>query len=87
MTQATSDYLNRPLRSAEEMTDDLELDVARLTWLQIALQDTITEHANITRDYPFLGDDTAAAAQRERGAIVNKIAELKERIATLRGTP
>lgn len=87
MTQATSDYLNRSLRSKEDMADDLEFDVTRLTWLQIALEDTIAEHGKITRDYPFLGDHTAISARRELGEIVSKIAELKERIATLRGTP
>lgn len=83
MTIAVSPYLNRPYRSAEEVADDLEFDIARLQWLRDALSVVIEEHTKITRDYPFLGDETAAAAQRELGAVKAKIEELRERIATL----
>lgn len=83
----TSDYLKRPLRSAEDMADDLEFDLIQLNCLQIAMKDVIEEHAKITRDYPFLGDETNFAAQKEIGAVEAKIAELNELIATLRGMP
>lgn len=83
MTIAVSTYLNRPYRSAQEVADDLEFDAVRLDWLRLALLSVIEEHAKITRDYPFLGDETAAAAQKEIGAVKAKIGELRERIATL----
>lgn len=85
MTLAVSPYLNRPYRSAAEVADDLEFDIMRLVWLRDMLSDVIKEHAKLNPDYPFLGDETAAAAQRELGSIDGKIAELKARIATLRG--
>lgn len=87
MTQATTDYLNRPLRSAEDMIDELVLEGMLLKALMRALELVMYEHSNISHDYSFLGNATAKAAKKEIGAVEAKIAELKERIATLRGTP
>lgn len=84
---ATSDYLNRPLRSADDMAHDLEQDVWRLRRVEREMSDLIDDQEKITRDYLFLAAATAEAAKKEIGAVKAKIVELKERIATLRGTP
>lgn len=68
----------------QDEADDLDFDVARLTWLLTALNDVIEQHDKLQPDYPFLADATAESARRELGAVEAKIMELKTRIERLK---
>jgi hypothetical protein len=69
---------------ADTLADDLEYDVTRLTWLADALRDVLTEYNRTDRDYPFLADETATAAEKELPKVLAKIEQLKIQAAQAR---